>query len=369
MTRYSEHIWKSFLSHAENLEALLDSINDGVYVTDLQRRIVYWNRSAEEITGFSREEVAGKPCHAGILQHRDEQGNELCSSDLCPLNRAMATGKSSNRPIRVIARSADGGTFTSAVSVAPVRDKKGTIIGGVEVFRDISEDLELERLKSEFLSTVSHELKTPLTSIIGYLDLVLEEDAGEVTPEQQEFLTISLQQAEKLQELIMDILEIQKMESGALPVKVDCVDLVAMIEQLFHSQEPLIRKKKLEKVFVGPEKALYLGDRQKLEKILGNLISNAVRYTEQGSVAVVLEKEEEGYKVSVKDTGVGLSRQEQQKVFDRFYRADNSLNRSTGGTGLGLYIVKTMLEKMGGEITLESEPGKGTCFTVLLPFI
>lgn len=366
--QFSE-VRSSFFANTDHFEQVLDSVNDGVYVTDRERRIVYWNRAAERITGFQREEVIGRYCNESMMRHRDEEGNPLCDTALCPLHRSIQTEQNSSRPLRVVAQKADTDSFLSAVSVAPVRDENGAVIGGVEVFRDITEELELEQVKTDFFSTISHELKTPLTSIIGYLDLILEGDTGDINPEQTEFISISLKQAEKLLVMISDILEIQKMETKDIPLKAELFDLVKMTEELLKIQAPLLREKGLEMVFDHPETAPYLGDRAKLDKIIGNLISNAVKYTRRGRVTVTISENEQAYLFSVADTGVGLSEEEQQKVFERFYRTDNSLTRDTGGTGLGLYIAKTMLEKMGGEISLISEPNKGSKFTVKLPKI
>ena len=369
MEEHIKQVRNSFFANVKHFEQILDSVNDGVYVTDWERRIVYWNKAAQRITGFSREKVVGKYCHESVMQHKDEVGNSLCDTDLCPLHRAIQTGQSSSRPLRVVAQKADTDSFVSAVSVAPVRDGNGNVIGGVEVFRDITEDLELERVKTEFFSTITHELKTPLTSIIGYLDLILEGDTGEINREQDEFLSISLKQAERLLNMISDILEIQKMKGGDLPLNSEHIDLVVLTSELLTLQEPLLREKGLTLNFHHPKTAPYLGDRRKLEKILENLISNAIKYTRKGGVTVTIKENEQSYIFSVADTGVGLSPEEQEKVFERFYRSDNSLTRDTGGTGLGLYIVKTMLEKMGGEIFLVSEPDKGSKFTVNLPKI
>ncbi len=155
----------SFMGNVENLQGILMSINDGVYLTDLERRIVFWNRACETITGFSAADVLGRFCSDNILCHTDLEGNSLCKSELCPLNQSMLRGAPSAELLTFLAQRSDGSRVAVEVSVAPLIDEHGEVIGGIEVFRDVTGKRELEEAKARFLAGVTHELKTPLTVI------------------------------------------------------------------------------------------------------------------------------------------------------------------------------------------------------------
>ena len=155
----------------KNLEQFLDQVSDAIYITDCNRSILYWNRAAEQITGYRQEEVISKRCADNILVHIDMAGNELCSTDLCPLHKAMISGTASASPLTVKAKHKNGKRIVVEVNVSPLHDSSGEVVGGIEIFRNISEKVELEEQKARFFSAISHELKTPITNMQGYLDL------------------------------------------------------------------------------------------------------------------------------------------------------------------------------------------------------
>jgi PAS domain S-box-containing protein len=251
----------------------------------------------------------------------------------------------------------------------PVRTRDRDHVGRVFAFRDVTHEREVDRMKTEFVSMVSHELRTPLTSIKGYVDLLLEGEVGELAPDQQEFLEIVGSNAERLVALINDILDISRIEAGKVNLTLTNVDLEPLVGRLALSLRPQIESKRQELTFhVDPHLPRVRADSARLTQIITNLLSNAQKYTPAGG-KISLRAVGQGRHVciAVTDTGIGLTPDEQGKLFTRFYRAQNRATQEAGGTGLGLAITRSLVEMHGGTISVESAPGEGSTFTVLLP--
>jgi len=222
-------------------------------------------------------------------------------------------------------------------------------------------------MKTEFISTVSHELRTPLTSIKGYIDLILDGDTGEINELQKEFLGIVYQNSERLNNLINDLLDVEKIESGKIEMQFDNFSLTDIVTNAVKTMEPSADKKGL-KIISGIKDGIeLLGDSDRIMQVLINLISNAIKFTKEGSIKVELKSINGKPEIVVRDTGIGISKSDQKRLFTKFFRADDEYTRSVGGTGLGLSITKTIIEKHGGEIKVKSEVNKGTEFRVILP--
>lgn len=238
-----------------------------------------------------------------------------------------------------------------------------------ERIEDMVSDLrKLDQLKTDFLSTVSHELRTPLTSIGGYVKLLVSGDAGAVNETQKEFLFIIDTNVVRLTHLINDILDVEKMQSGKMELEREPQDLVGILRECRDTFDILAKQKNLELCFNVPHQLLtVLGDRDRLVQVFMNLLSNAIKYTKSGAVEVMAEQTDYAILIRVRDTGVGISKEEQEKLFQKFYRARSGLASEEGGTGLGLVIVRGLVEAHNGTIAVDSEPGRGTTFTVTLP--
>jgi len=260
--------------------------------------------------------------------------------------------------------------YTLQWSSAPV-GKGDEVMGRLFTFQDVTELAKLDRLKSEFVSAVSHELRTPLTSIIGYLSLVLNEQVGPLQPQQKEFLSVVKRNTDRLANLINDILDIQRIESGRMPLKYRPVQLSEVVRQVAETFRVAAEQKGLTFEVDAPETGIPLvsGDPDRMTQITSNLVSNAVKYTPKGWVKVSVYYDEKQNRVclAVEDTGIGIPPAEQKRIFEKFYRGTHPYAREAGGTGLGLSLVKMMVEEQGGEVTLESEPDKGSRFTVSFP--
>ncbi|MGZ3689787.1 MAG: sensor histidine kinase, partial [Bdellovibrionota bacterium] len=279
------------------------------------------------------------------------------------------------RPIAELSRGMaryQGGDFTARVRVSNRSE-----IGFLEAaFNEMAEKIEgmvgdlrkLDELKTEFLSTVSHELRTPLTSIGGYVKLLAAGDAGPVTGTQKEFLDIVDTNVVRLTHLINDILDVEKMESGKIQLIKEPQDLGSILKEVRDTFGIVAQQKGLELRYSVPERLVPIqGDRMRLVQLFMNLVSNAIKYTKHGFVSMEVEEHDFAIVVRIRDSGVGLTADEQEKLFQKFYRARSGLKSGEGGTGLGLVIVRGLVESHGGTIRVESDVGVGTTFTVSFP--
>jgi signal transduction histidine kinase len=227
---------------------------------------------------------------------------------------------------------------------------------------------ELDRMKDDFVASVSHELRTPLTSIRGYLDLVLDGDAGPLTTEQKQYLGVVARNSNRLLALVGDLLVVAQSDSGTLSVDRQASDLRVLASEAVSSAMPAAEDRGLALTLDAEEVPELDLDRARLGQVLDNLISNALKFTPRGgSVEVCVRSDGEQAVVEVTDTGMGMSAPEQERLFERFYRTESSATKAIPGTGLGLWISKTIIEAHGGEITVDSATGQGTTFRIELP--
>nr|BAL56310.1 PAS/PAC sensor hybrid histidine kinase [uncultured Acetothermia bacterium]BAL60148.1 PAS/PAC sensor hybrid histidine kinase [Candidatus Acetothermum autotrophicum] len=341
----------------ERYRDLFENANDGIYILDRTGRILSLNRKAQEITGYTLEEIRGQ-----LYTMLVPSGPERKQARRAFLKNMR--GQSDKNELTI--RRKDGREVVLELSTRPIW-QNGQIIGIQGIGRDVTERKELERLKSEFISTVSHELRTPLTSIKGYVDLVLAEDVGPLTPEQREFLTIVAQNTTRLTELINDLLEIERLESGRIEFEFVELSLEEVLQNVARSLQVNAEQKGLEFVTEIASGLKVRGDRERLAQVFLNLLSNAIKYTPAGTVELKAYRENDTVVVAVRDTGIGLSESDMQKLFQKFFRADNPYVRKAGGTGLGLSIAKAIVERHNGTITVTSQLGQGSTFTVRLP--
>jgi signal transduction histidine kinase/CheY-like chemotaxis protein len=229
---------------------------------------------------------------------------------------------------------------------------------------------KLDQLKSEFLSTVSHELRTPLTSIAGYAKLLRSGDAGPVTDSQKEFLDIIDTNVVRLTNLINDILDVERLDAGKVQMELKPQDLLSILKECGDTFDVLAKQKGLELRYLIPSASFkVVGDRDRLVQIFMNLLSNAIKYTNAGFIEIQVAKRDYAVAIRIRDTGAGLSKEDQENLFQKFYRSRDVVNSAEGGTGLGLVIVRKFVEAHGGTITVESEYGRGTVFIVTLPVV
>jgi signal transduction histidine kinase len=271
------------------------------------------------------------------------------------------------------------------MALGPVITEGGELLGGVAILRDITREIESDRLKTEFIGTVSHELRTPMTVIKGYVQLLGMGTMGELSPMQRQLLDTIKTNAERMTAIINDLLDITKIESGSVELNFQPVGVLDSISMAVNNQQTLLetRKHKL-KLEVPADVPQVVADGVRLQQVLDNLLSNALKYTPKGGEVTIAADVVKGsdiaeerraglaarrsyVQISIADCGIGIATEDQDKIFERFYRVESELKVEAGGTGLGLAIVRPLVQLMGGRIWLDSQLGNGTTFTVVLP--
>ncbi len=349
---------------ARQTEVLLASVGDGIYGVDERGRVTFVNPSGAAALGRSVDELLGESAH-GLFHAPAETGQPFPYRG-CYVAEAVEHGAVSHAEEDTYARP-DGTTFPVEITASPLIDNDEAVGGAVVVFRDITQRREVDRMKNEFLSIVSHELRTPLTSIRGSLGLLAGGKLGELSPRAATMAGIALESSERLTRLINDILDLERISSGTRPMELlprSCQELVeaSAAEIAGLAQAAGVR------VAVGRSTGEVLADRDLVVQTLTNLLGNAVKFSDPGST-VVVEASAVGTEVlfSVRDHGRGIPADMLDRVFERFQQVDSSDSRQQGGTGLGLAISKGIVERHGGRIWAESEPGVGTVVQFRLP--
>jgi PAS domain S-box-containing protein len=314
-------------------------------------------RRREDLVGRSFEEVTG-------LTRRDGRPFEPGAS---PVDLALADG-AARRFVDATVLRRDGFGLSVHVSVTPLLSA-GEIVGAVVTVTDLTERLALERRKDEFLSVVSHELKTPLTSIRGALGMLLGGVVGDLSPEVTQMLEVAMSNTHRLSGLVSDILDLERLAAGRMPLDLRRVDLRAVATDIARDQGPAAQAARVELVVEGP--CLHVvADVQHLATAIGNLVSNAIKFSAPGQrVRIVTEADDDGAWVRVHDEGRGIPADKVDHVFERFSQVDVSDATVKGGTGLGLAITAHIVAALGGRVHLVSELGEGSTFSIRLPGI
>jgi len=255
------------------------------------------------------------------------------------------------------------------VSSSLVQDMSGNPLGQVKVVYDVTKERELDRMKSDFISMISHELRTPLFSILGFIRLILDGQAPDEET-QTNFLTVVEQQAQHLAHMVDDLLDLSRLEAGLIDLKLESVHIEEIVRQTVTKLHSLAQDKRIAvNVHMADDVPPLIGDRRWLEHVMTNLIGNAIKFTPQeGRVWVLAKRQTSDVVVQVIDSGIGIPKEAQKNLFSKFFQVDGSTTREMGGTGLGLYIARRIVEAHGGRIWAESKVGKGSAFSFSLPF-
>ncbi len=353
---------------ASKSRAILESIADGVIVTDADHQVVLFNASAERILRLDRQAVVDQAAvdFIGVYGAAGRRWVEAVQAW-----RSQAKPGSARDDVLDERLELDDDRIV-AVSVAPVVLGQ-EFLGTVSIFRDITREVEVDQLKSEFVATVSHELRTPMTSVKGYVEMLLMGAVGGINDEQRRFLQIIKGNIDRLGGLVNDLLDISRIESGRVTLDLEQVDLGDMLAEV---REVMLRRGRIESKPLDIELELpealppAWADRDRLRQIINNLVENSFNYTPAGGRIDLRATAEDGWiEVQVADNGIGILPVDLPKVFERFYRGQQALNLSVAGTGLGLSIVRQLIDMHGGEIRIQSQgiPGQGTVCTIRLP--
>ena len=338
------------------LAAIVEHSNDAIIATTLDGRILTWNAGAERLYGYTEDEARGH--HVSMLHTRKHPGDEVF--------QRITRGERIEQ-LETVNLTRDGRKIDVSLTVSPMLDRAGKVIGASTIARDITERKQLDQMKDDFVGTVSHELRTPLTAIKGFIELVADGEAGPLTDPQREFLQIASRNTDRLGNLINDLLDVNQIEAQRLEISTEPIDLRAVLDDVAATFRPMAEAKGLSFTENIGRLPSILGDGPRLVQVFSNLVSNAIKYTPSGEVGIHARVARNGVEVVVHDTGIGLSKDEQAQLFTKFFRARNPIVADSGGTGLGLVIARAIVEKHKGTIEVASVVGAGTRFRVVLP--
>lgn len=340
--RHSEQEWQQ----------TFDAITDAVAILDAESKVVRSNRSAKTFTSATPP-LHGGPCNCKLFSGLQR------AEKTCPFNRMLLTGQPEFGEVL----EPESQRYFQ-ISVYPLRDEQGQVRGGVHVAQDITEERQLQRLKDEMLSAVSHEMRTPLTAMLGFVEFMLE---NEVSPEErQDYLQTVHKETERLNDLISNFLDLQRLQAQLESYQFEAVAVVEMLQEAGHFFTLASRAHQI-RVECPDDLPAVQGDPRRLQQALKNLLSNAIKYSPNGGEVVLrAAREGEVVTISVEDRGMGIPPQALGRIFERFYRVDDSDRRIPGGIGLGLALVQEVVKAHGGQIWVESTLGKGStfCFTL-----
>ena len=403
------------LRERRRMEDILSSTEDGLLVFSADDHITYASPAACEMLGYSTKDLVGRhTCTDELLgldvgsdeepllcwQHRDctrtdcaahggddprcwlrsgtltldghpasfREKQRVCATcDVFRTNRDLVA--ESGTPARREVSLREGEDRIASVKTNPVVDSNGDYAGTVTWLSDVTAEREVAEMKTEFVSTVSHELRTPLTSIKGYVDLVLDGEAGELGETQLEYLGIVKENSDRLVKLINDLLDISRIESGRVHLKIEPVDLSDVVADVVGTLRAVLDQGHVDlKIDLPDDLPPVAADEHRVGQVITNLVSNAIKYSPGGGTVRVTGKVGAGEVIlSVSDTGIGISEEDQKRLFAKFFRVDSSHAREIGGTGLGLSICRSIIELLGGSIDVESEIGVGSTFSFALP--
>jgi PAS domain S-box-containing protein len=386
----------------DRLNLILENVGDPILVTDDRSNIILMNRQAEQLFDPGEGDPRNRQRVSAV------RGNDTKFTSF--ISDFTISNAQSRREQMRLTRPDGGGDLPVEVVSGKISNARGEPLAIVSVLHDLTKQVENERLyeelkkfsaeleervraatadlaeqnrrlqwqarelekanrlKSDFLASMSHELRTPINALIGYTALMLDRIYGDINPKQEESLRRIQASAQHLLALINDILDLAKIEAGKMPLHLEEVVLDDLMGEIASQIEPFVRKKELAfECVVPPETPVMFTDRTKVKQILLNLLSNAVKFTHHGAVRVAVTPHGETVRIDVSDTGIGIRREDLDAIWEDFRQLDQSRTREYGGTGLGLSITRRLVERLGGEISLSSEFGAGSTFSVVLP--
>jgi PAS domain S-box-containing protein len=357
---------------ASKSEVVINAIGDGVIAIDVQGIIQLINPAAQEILGWGKQDALTLN-YKSILHLVDKKAEELNPS-VDPINQVQNTNQQvRTNELSIITKS--GKKIMASLVVSPIGESGA---GVIVVFRDITKEKAESREQAEFISTASHEMRTPVASIEGYLGLALNPATAQIDEKARDFIMKAHESAQHLGRLFQDLLDVSKADDGRLSNVPKVVDMMAYTHDILQGLQEKAHDKGLQLIFkpipddnikhVTPVYSVNL-DNDHIREIINNLTENAIKYTPQGQVLVDVVGTEDKVIVSIKDSGIGIPAEDMPHLFQKFYRVDNVDTRQIGGTGLGLYLCRRLAETMGGRIWVESEYKKGSTFYLELPRI
>jgi PAS domain S-box-containing protein len=358
-------LWDNIVKSEEKYRVLAETSADGVLTTDVLGRLTYVNPSLEKILGRRKSKILATPFK-----------NYLSESTVFLYQQAFLDVRKKSKKMENISLDIlhnDGYEIPIEVNISPLK-KDGKFMGIECTIRDVSERKKIERelkrsekLRTEFMNIAAHELKSPITPIKGYLELI--ESSKDSNEKIKNWARIGMRNADRLMRLVNDILDVSRLDTNTMRFNMEKLDIKEILENAAEDVKPDIANKNLKLIKEIPkELPMILCDNYRLSQVLKNLLGNAIKFTDYGSISLKAEKKENKLIIYVEDTGIGISSDETKKIFTKFYQAYTGEDRKNEGTGLGLFICKEILKKHNGDIWAESKVGKGSKFIIEIPF-
>jgi PAS domain S-box-containing protein len=355
---------RDITNEKSRMRVLINHLSDGVMATDSEKNIALANPAFLRMVGYQGEDVVGRSVDT-LIKNREfiaiiDQALSMPHDEFIELSEEFDNGSLAKDKDTVL-----------TVRCVPFRGRLPQNLGSVSVMHDITTLKMMDRLKSDFVSMVAHEIRSPINSILMQLKVLLNGRAGEIEPKQKEILDRVTERLNALVNLSTELLDLAKIESGLMNQEKERIDLAVLLaDQVEFRQAEARTKKQTLRFDVLAESSLVLGNRQSMEELISNLLANAINYTPQGGEISVSVYDENNYlHIEVRDTGMGIAEDDLERIFDRFYRVKDEKTRYITGTGLGLPIVKSIVEAHNGMIRVESVVDKGTTFHVLIPLL
>ena len=355
---------KDISNEKSRMRVLINLLANGVMVTDVEKKLVLANPAFMKITGFKGDDIIGRPFTELVqqeqLQQMVEHALSMPESEFTELTEELE-----------IAKSGEDGTATYVARCRPFRDRIGRNLGTITVLSDITYLKEINQRQSDFVSMVAHEIRSPMNSVMAQIKVIQDGLAGDVTQKQSEILSRASKKIGGLVTLSSELLDLAKRETGLVALERKSCNMTEVLKDQVDFHQPKAQAKGIQlKLDPLPDLPPVLANKQNMEEVLSNLIANAINYTpREGMITVSARPEKHHLCISVSDTGIGIGVEDLDRIFDRFYRVKNEKTRYIIGTGLGLPIVKSIVEAHDGMIRVESTPDHGSTFYVYIPFL
>jgi PAS domain S-box-containing protein len=353
-----DHAVSELKVERDKVSTIINNLNDGIIMTDAEGKIVFLNPEVSEILLFDRKSAFGKR-----LAAEDARNNADLKNLFDILNLELKQGEKKEFIMEEPEKK------VLLITSANVTGKDGLFFGDIRVMHDITREKEIDEMKSQFITIAAHQLRTPLSAIKWILKLLIDGDAGETTPDQKELLIKGFKSNERIIALVNDMLNVSRIEEGRFGYKICKADIRESIKLAREYADTLIKEKQIKfNIDIPPKLPDVRIDVQKMSLAIQNFLDNAIKYTpERGNIDMQLKVIDNTLQLSIKDNGVGIPDKDQEKIFTKFFRAENALRLQTEGSGLGLYIAKNIIKKHKGHLFLKSKEGLGTEFIFTLP--
>ncbi|MBP9827419.1 PAS domain-containing protein [Candidatus Saccharibacteria bacterium] len=355
-------------------QLMMSAIADAVVAVDTTGKVVIFNEAAQSLTGWDTKSAMGIDFNL-IFKLKDSHDAEL-KAETNPFLKAIASGRRfTTNDYYMLNR--DNQKIAFSISLAPTYDGRQQVNGAIAVFHDISDQKAVARERNEFISTASHEMRTPVAAIEGYLSMAMNASLATIDERARSFIGKAHDASLHLGKLFRDLLSVTKIEDNRIIINSRIFNMTELVNQISTEMELIARQKNIKllthlgggigrEMVVAPAYEVN-ADPDRLREVISNLLDNAIKYSKEGTIDVGLVADKRFVTFSVTDMGMGISPEEQKHLFQKFYRVNNSFTREVGGTGLGLYIARSLVERFGGRIWVESTEGKGSTFSFTLP--